>query len=47
MDTDKLCKELVEMTSLIDNPVVREKIYSAVRQLQLLDKLARERAVKS
>lgn len=46
IDTDELCKELVAMAGSVDNPVVRDKIHSAVRQLQLLDKLAREAAVK-
>ena len=41
-DTIELCKELVTMAAFVDNTRVRDKIYKAVRQLQLLDKIAIE-----
>lgn len=40
VDTIELCKELVAMAGFMADPRRREKIYKAVRQLQLLDKLA-------
>lgn len=40
VDTTELCKELVAMAAFIENLHVREKIYKAVRQLQILDKVA-------
>jgi hypothetical protein len=40
VDTNELCKELVAMAAFVDSPHVQEKIYKAVRQLQLLDRLA-------
>lgn len=40
VDTIELCKELVAMAGLLEDKRVREKIYKAVRQLQLLDKAA-------
>jgi hypothetical protein len=40
VDTIELCKELVIMAAFVDNARVQEKIYKAVRQLQLLDRLA-------
>ena len=42
IDTIELCKELVTMAAFVENPHVQEKIYKAVRQLQLLDRLAVE-----
>jgi hypothetical protein len=42
VDTDELCKELVRIAGFANNESVRKKIYTAVRQLQLLDKLAKE-----
>lgn len=42
VDTIELCKELSAMAGFMDNAWRREKIYKAVRQLQLLDKLATE-----
>jgi len=40
VDTSELCKELVAMAGLLDDRRVAQKIYKAVRQLQLLDKAA-------
>ena len=40
VDTVELCKELVVLAAFVENPKAQEKIYKAVRQLQLLDKLA-------
>lgn len=42
VNTDDLCKTLVALAAfaLHDNPRAQAKIYKAVRQLQLLDKLA-------
>jgi hypothetical protein len=42
IDTTELCKELVMMAAFVGNSHVEQKIYKAVRQLQLLDKLATE-----
>lgn len=42
VDTIELCKELVIMAAFVGNWRVQQKIYKAVRQLQLLDKLAAE-----
>lgn len=39
IDTVELCKELVAHAAFAE-PKLRDKIYKAVRQLQLLDKLA-------
>ncbi len=39
IDTEELCKELVRLAAFAE-PKLRDKIYKAVRQLQLLDKLA-------
>ncbi len=39
-DTMKLCEDLVRMAALIENKAVQQKIYKAVRQLQLLEQLA-------
>jgi hypothetical protein len=39
-DTTELCKELVAMAGFLEDKRVQEKIYKAVRQLQLLDKAA-------
>jgi hypothetical protein len=44
IDTIELCKELVAMAGLLEDRRVAEKIYKAVRQLQILDKLASETA---
>lgn len=41
-DTTELCKELVAMVAFVPNQRLQDKIYKAVRQLQLLDKLAAE-----
>ena len=40
VDTAELCKDLVAMAGLLGNSRIGQKIYKAVRQLQLLDKLA-------
>lgn len=45
VDTIDLCKELVAMAGFIEDRRVQEKIYKAVRQLQLLDKLAAEAGI--
>lgn len=42
VNTEELCKELVAMAGFLDDKRVAEKIYKAVRQLQILDKLASE-----
>ena len=42
VDTMELCKDLVVMAAFVENSKVQDKIYKAVRQLQLLDKLATE-----
>lgn len=43
VDTTELCKDLVRMAGFMaDDPRRQEKIYKAVRQLQLLDQLASE-----
>ena len=42
VDTTVLCKELVIMAGFLEDRRVAEKIYKAVRQLQILDKLASE-----
>ncbi len=39
-DTMKLCEDLVRMAAFIENKAVQQKIYKAVRQLQLLEQLA-------
>ncbi len=39
-DTMKLCDDLVRMAACIENKTVQQKIYKAVRQLQLLEQLA-------
>lgn len=39
-DTMKLCEDLVRMAAFIENKKVQQKIYKAVRQLQLLEQLA-------
>jgi hypothetical protein len=39
VDTTELCKELVAMAAFIPSQRLQDKIYKAVRQLQLLDKL--------
>lgn len=39
VDTTELCKEIVVLAAFAE-PKLRDKIYKAVRQLQLLDKLA-------
>ena len=41
-DTTELCKDIAAIAGTIDDRRTREKIYKAVRQLQLLDKLAVE-----
>lgn len=41
-DTAELCRDLSAMAGVMADPRRREKIYKAVRQLQLLDKLAVE-----
>lgn len=42
VSTNELCKELVAMAGFMADPRRQEKIYKAVRQLQLLDRLAVE-----
>ena len=42
VDTTELCKKLVAMAGFLEDKRVQEKIYKAVRQLQLLDKAASE-----
>ncbi len=39
-DTAEICRDLSAMAGPMADPRRREKIYKAVRQLQLLDKLA-------
>jgi hypothetical protein len=41
-DTIKLCEELVRMAAFVENKRVQQKIYKTVRQLQLLDQLAKD-----
>lgn len=45
VDTTELCKDLVAMAAFLGNSRVEQKIYKAVRQLQLLDKLAAEAGI--
>jgi len=45
IDTMELCKELVAMAGLLDNRYVAHKIYKAVRQLQLLDQVAKSAGI--
>jgi len=42
MDTEQLCKDLVITAAFVENKHVADKLYKAVRQLQLLDKVARQ-----
>ncbi len=42
VDTIELCKDLVRMAGFLEDRRGQEKIYKAVRQLQILDKLAAE-----
>jgi len=44
-DTTELCKELVAMAGLLEDTYVAQKIYKAVRQLQLLDEAANNAGV--
>ncbi len=39
-NTMRLCDDLVRMAAFIENKTVQQKIYKAVRQLQLLEQLA-------
>jgi hypothetical protein len=41
-DTHDLCLELIALTGLVEDQRTQEKIHQAVRQLQLLDRTARE-----
>ena len=41
-DTHDLCLELAALAGLVEQRRVQEKIYQAVRQLRLLDQVARE-----
>jgi hypothetical protein len=47
VDTTMLCKELVLMAGFCEDRRIAKKIYQAVRQLQLLDKLAAKIRMKS
>jgi hypothetical protein len=46
-DTHDLCLELVALAGLVEDRRTQEKIYQAVRQLQLLDRAAREAGLLS
>lgn len=45
LDTRDLCRELVATAAFAGNYHVEQQIYKAVRQLQLLDKLATEAGI--
>lgn len=45
MDTIELCKDLVAMAGLLEDRRAAEKIYKAVRQLQLLDEAAKNASI--
>lgn len=45
VNTEELCKDLVRMAGFMLDPKKRDKIYKAVRQLQLLDKVAADAGI--
>ncbi len=45
VDTEELCKDLVRMAAFLEDKRVQTQIYKAVRQLQLLDRLAVEAGI--
>ena len=47
VNSEELCKELAAMAGFLDDHRARNIIYKAVRQLQLLDKLAAETSLSN